>query len=67
MEEPTHHQVKPGETYASIAGQYEMEEQELRALNPRPRTGDRLRIPRTIRPAQLAHLSPDTLFLTEVA
>jgi LysM repeat protein len=63
---PTHHQVKAGETYISIAGLYGMSEEQLRELNSRPRVGQRLRIPRTIRPAQLAYLDPDTLFLTEV-
>jgi hypothetical protein len=64
--DPTHYEVAPADTYASIAEVHGIDENELRGLNPELEIGDCLHIPPTIRPAQLAYLSPDTLFLTEV-
>ena len=63
---------RSGETWSSIAARYGIAEDQLQALNPdidAPAVGGHVRIPRTIRPAQLAYLSPnvpDTLILAEL-
>jgi hypothetical protein len=72
----THHVVERKiETLSSIARRYEMSEIDLWELNTgivdpdKLKVGQALSIPRRIRPAQLAYLSPDvpdTLILTEL-
>lgn len=70
----TYHAVeRSGEIFSSVASRYGIIEDDLRAMNPGINdpfeVGISLRIPRTIRPAQLAYLSPDvtdTLILQEL-
>ncbi len=70
----TYHAVeRSGETFSSVASRYGITEDELKEINlgiHEPLVvGSSLRIPRMIRPAQLAYLSPDvtdTLILQEL-
>jgi hypothetical protein len=69
----THVVGRSNETLSSIAQRYGIREVELRQLNPKVQDpisiGTELVIPRQVRPAQLAYLSPDvpdTLVLTEL-